>query len=84
MGRAPILTSTNLVAVVSSVAIRVLPSSGTNGMMTSLPQDIVVETIGPSSLGTGLTEVVWDGQRYAVFERDLKARATVMQPAVAD
>jgi hypothetical protein len=47
--------------------------------MTSLPPDAIVETQGPSSLGTGMIEVVWERQRYAVFEWDLKDRATLVR-----
>jgi hypothetical protein len=43
--------------------------------MTSLPSDAIVEARGPSRLGTGMIEVTWQRQRYAVFELDLTTRA---------
>jgi hypothetical protein len=43
--------------------------------MTSLPSDAIVEARGPSGLGTGMIEVTWQRQRYAVFELDLTTRA---------
>jgi hypothetical protein len=47
------------------------------GVMSSLPADAVVEIQGPSNLGTGMVEVVWRCQRYAVFQPDLVTRATL-------
>ena len=44
--------------------------------MSCLPSDAVVETLGPSDLGTGMIEVSCERQRYAVFELDLETRAT--------
>ena len=54
--------------------------------MTSLPSDAVVEIEGPSRLGSGMVEVSWERQLYAVFELDLATRATLEsnQEAVSD
>jgi len=41
----------------------------------SLPRDAVIEVVGASSLGSSLVEVVWQGEIYAVFERDLESKA---------
>ena len=59
------------------VAVRLCPSSDADkeGVMTSLPSDAIVEARGPSGLGTGMVEVTWQRQRYAVFELDLTTRA---------
>ena len=59
------------------VAIRLHPSneSDRTGVMSSLPTDAIVEARGPSGLGTGMIEVTWQRQRYAVFELDLTTRA---------
>ena len=59
------------------VAIRLCPSGDSNkaGVMSSLPSDAIVETMGPSDLARGMVEVCWQHQRYAVFERDLTTRA---------
>ena len=67
------------------VAIRLCPSSDVDkeGVMTSLPSDAVVEARGPSRLGTGMIEVTWQHQRYAVFELDLTTRA-ILEEAVED
>jgi hypothetical protein len=50
-------------------------------VVSSLPSDVVVETVGPSDLGTGMVEVTWLRQRYAVFELDLVERATLVETA---
>jgi hypothetical protein len=65
------------------VAIRLCPSSESDkaGVVSSLPSDVVVETVGPSDLGTGMVEVTWQRQRYAVFELDLVERATLVESA---
>ena len=65
------------------VAIRLCPSSESDkaGAVSSLPSDVVVETVGPSDLGTGMVEVTWQRQRYAVFELDLVERATLVESA---
>jgi hypothetical protein len=47
--------------------------------MTTLPPKAVVEIQGPSELGIGMVEVAWDHQRYAVFERDLKVRGSLVR-----
>jgi len=49
--------------------------------MTSLPTEAVVEIHGPSDLGDGMVEVAWEHQRYAVFQRDLATRATLVRTA---
>jgi hypothetical protein len=51
----------------------------TTGVMTTLPPKAVVEIHGPSELGIGMVEVAWDHQRYAVFERDLKVRGSLVR-----
>lgn len=70
------------------VAVRLCPSDDSNkpGVMTSLPSDAVVEIEGPSRLGSGMVEVSWERQLYAVFELDLATRATLEsnQEAVSD
>ena len=66
------------------VAVRLFRSQETEkaGVMISLPADALVEIHGPSDLGTGMIEVAWEHQRYAVFERDLMTRATLVRTAV--
>ena len=69
------------------VAVRLSPSPDgeITGVMSSLPSGAIVESSGPSELGTGMIEVVWEHQRFAVFQRDLATRATVVETAaVAD
>jgi hypothetical protein len=68
------------------VAIRLCPygDSEKAGVMTFLPADAVVEIRGPSDLGTSMVEVAWQYQRFAVFERDLKVRATLVRTAAVD
>jgi hypothetical protein len=72
----------------SLVAIRLCPSGDSDkaGVMSSLPSDAIVEILGPSKLGRGMVEVSWQRQRYAVFERDLTARAVPesVEEAVGD
>jgi hypothetical protein len=65
------------------VAVRLCRSNETEkaGVMTSLPTDAVVEIHGPSDLGNGMVELAWEHQRYAVFQRDLVTRATLVQVA---
>jgi hypothetical protein len=48
------------------------------GVVTSLPAKAVVEIHGPSELGIGMVEVAWKDQRFAVFERDLKVRGSLV------
>jgi hypothetical protein len=62
------------------VAIRLCPSADSDkaGVMSSLPSDAIVEDLGPSDLGTGMVEVSWQRQRYAVFQQDLAARGTLV------
>jgi hypothetical protein len=48
-----------------------------SGVITSLPQHAAVVVCGSSSFATGMIEVSWQGERYAVFERDFKARAVL-------
>jgi hypothetical protein len=68
------------------VAIRLCPSGDSEkaGVMTSLPADAVVEIRRPSDLGTSMVEVAWQYQRFAMFERDLKVRATLVRTAAVD
>jgi hypothetical protein len=65
------------------VAIRLSPSPDgeISGVMSSLPSGAIVESSGPSELGTGMIEVVWEHQRFAVFQRDLATRATLVRTA---
>jgi hypothetical protein len=62
-------------------AIRVCPSSQSDkpGGITSLPAGAFIETLGPSNLCDGMIEVAWQGQRYAVFDRSLASRATLIR-----
>ena len=69
-------------SVTSSLpAIRLFQSHETDkaGVMTLLPAKAVVEMRGPSDLGTGMVEVTWHCQRYAVFQRHLATRATLVR-----
>ena len=69
------------------VAVRLCASSDTDkaGVMTFVPTDAILETLGPSNLGNGMIEVSWQRQRYALFEWDLKDRATLVRAtAVGD
>jgi hypothetical protein len=65
------------------VAVRLFRSGEAEkaGVMTSLPADAVVEIYGPSDLGNGMIEVAWEHQRFAVFERDLKVRGSLVRTA---
>jgi hypothetical protein len=65
------------------VAVRLFQSHETEkaGVMTSPPANAVIEVRGPSDLGTGMVEVSWEHQRYAVFERDLKVRGSLVRTA---
>jgi hypothetical protein len=65
------------------VAIRLCPSGKSNkaGVVSSLPSQAIIETLGPSDLGTGMIEVSWQHQRFAVFERDLKVRGSLVRTA---
>ena len=68
-------------------AIRLFQShrTGKAGEMALLPANAVVEIRGPSGVGTDMVEVTWQHQRFAVFERDLVMRATLVQiEAVGD
>jgi hypothetical protein len=60
------------------VAIR-LPARGDDNRpgTISLPRDALLEVRGASSLGSGLVEITWCGEIYAVFERDLASKARV-------
>jgi len=53
--------------------------TGKAGEMALLPAKAVVEIRGPSGVGTDMVEVTWQHQRFAVFERDLVIRATLVQ-----
>jgi len=65
------------------VAIRLSSSSNGEiaGVMSSLPSGAILESSGPSDLGTGMIVVAWEHQRYAVFERDLKVRGSLVRTA---
>jgi|HubBroStandDraft_6_1064221.scaffolds.fasta_scaffold1423064_2 hypothetical protein len=65
------------------VAIRLSSTSDGEiaGVMSSLPSGAIVESSGPSDLGTGMIEVAWEEQRFAVFERDLKVRGILVRTA---
>jgi hypothetical protein len=65
------------------VGIRLSSSSGGEiaGVMSSLPSGAIVESSGLSELGTGMIQVVWEHQRFAVFQRDLATRATLVRTA---
>ena len=67
-------------------AIRLFQSDGTEnaGVMSSLPAKAVVEVRGPSDLGTGMVEITWHCQRYAVFQRHLATRATLIRLKAVD
>lgn len=67
------------------VAIRLCSSSDTEtgGVMSSLPRDAIIETRGPSSLGTGMIEVSWGHHRYVIFELDLTERASLVSAQAA-
>ena len=66
------------------IAVRLFRSQETEkaGVMTTLPPKAVVEIHGPSDLGDGMVEVAWEHQRYAVFERDLKVRGSLVRTVV--
>jgi hypothetical protein len=65
------------------IAVRLFRSRETEkaGVMTTLPAEAVLEIHGPSSLGDGMIEVAWAEQRFAVFERDLKVRGSLVRTA---
>jgi hypothetical protein len=67
------------------VAVRLCRSNETEkvGVIASLSADAVVEIHGPSNLGDGMIEIAWEHQRYAVFERDLKVRGSLVRTAAA-
>ena len=49
------------------------------GVMALLPAKAIVEMRGPSDLGTGMVEVTWHCQRFAVFQRDLVTRGALVR-----
>ena len=57
------------------VAIRLSPNDSGGAVLAPLPTDAIVATLGPSNLGKGMVEVLWECDRYAVFELDLSTRA---------
>ncbi len=65
------------------IAVRLFRSDDPEkaGVMTTLPPKTVVEIHGPSDLGTGMVEVAWEHRRFAVFERDLKVRGSLVRTA---
>ena len=65
------------------IAIRQCPSgdSDKSGVISSLPSDAIVEIRGPSGLARGMVEVAWKHQRFAVLQRDLATRATLVRTA---
>jgi hypothetical protein len=65
------------------VAIRLSSTSDGEiaGVMSSLPSGAIVESSGPSDLGTGMIEAAWEEQRFAVFKRDLKMRGSLVRTA---
>jgi hypothetical protein len=60
------------------VAIRLSGESNKPGVMSSLPSEAVIEAVGPCDVGTGMIEVCWERERYAVFEIDLVDRANLL------
>ena len=64
-----------------SLAVRLFPLDRTEkaGVMALLPAKAVVEMLGSSELGIGMVEVAWKDQRFAVFERDLKVRGSLVR-----
>ena len=63
------------------IAVRLFRSHETEkgGVMTTLPAKAVVEVHSPSDVGDGMIEVAWEHQRFAVFERDLKVRGSLVR-----
>lgn len=47
--------------------------------MDLLPAKAVVELRGPSELGSGMVDVTWHCQRFAVFQRDLSIRSRLVR-----
>jgi hypothetical protein len=62
-------------------AIRLFPSSETEqvGMMSFIPAGAIVEVSGPWNLASGIVEVTYERQRYAVLELKLDTRASPVQ-----
>jgi hypothetical protein len=65
------------------IGVRLFRSRETEkaGVMSTLPAKAVVEIHGPSDVGDGMIEVAWEHQRFAVFERDLKVRGSLVRTA---
>jgi hypothetical protein len=58
------------------VALQLYACTGQpSGVITSLPQNRTMVVCGTSRFATGMIEVSWQGERYAVFELDFKARS---------
>ncbi len=51
----------------------------TVGAIVTIPADTVVKIVGEAHL-PGLTEVVWDGKRLALFRDDLMDRSVAIRP----
>lgn len=51
------------------------PGGRPSGVITSLPRNVTLVVCGTGRFATGMIEVSSQGERYAVFELDLKARA---------
>ena len=64
-----------------AIRLRSCGESDKAGVMSSLPANAIVEMRNPSDLSDAMVEVSWEHQRYAVFERDLVERATLVQTA---
>ena len=48
-----------------------------SGVITTLPQNATVDISGTASFATGIIEVSWQCERYAVVELDFRARAVL-------
>jgi hypothetical protein len=58
------------------VALQLYARTGQpSGVITSLPQNVTMIICGISRFASRMIEVSWQGERYAVFELDFKARS---------
>ena len=58
------------------VALQLYACTGQpSGVITSLPPNVTMVICGTSRFATRMIEVSWQGERYAVFEADFKARS---------
>jgi hypothetical protein len=77
------IQSHTLVLTRELVGVKVNDSSGGVGPVFRIPASSHVRPVHPSRM-SGMVVVDWQGERYAVFDEDLRERATTDSPAYAE